>query len=538
MLRVIARNIVSNWAAFAVHVAVTLFLTPFILHNLGLARYGIWALATGLIGYYGLLDFGLRAGMTQYLTRYLATKDFARMNAIASTGFVALACCGVLVAAVTLFVTWLIPSIDRIPQDVTAETQWCVLILGLSTAVQFGFHTFAAVFPATQRFDSSNGVVIGTRLLGAGAVFTALKFGYGLVALSIITAVVGMILYGTLWRLAYRVLPELDISPRLAERESFRPIINHGFWSFFIHGAHRLKTRVDIFLIPIFLPINAVAPYVLALSMAEYLGNMFTPIGYVFFPVMTELDARGDASRLKKAFLVGSKMLMLLAIAAGALSVAWAADFFLLWVGPGVTGNGTYPSPAALYCLLAIPCVCTASQQISQQVCLGTRRMASLSTIVACEVVLRIAFSVLLVQRFGLIGIALGTILPTVIFQMILLPANVCRILGIKGTDYFRETCIRPLLTLVALVCLLGPIMYVVSGVTSWLELFLFATLTGVIVSILLFLIGLDRTERRRFVLEPLLYLGRRVRWFNSSEGTRSDEPSTNTLDSVEVSEP
>ena len=529
MLRVISRNIVSNWAAFAVYAAVTLFMTPFLLSHLGLVRYSIWALITGLIGYYGLLDFGLRVGMTQYLTRYLATKDFARLNATASTGFVALSCCGMVVAAVTLLVTWLIPSIDRIPQDVTVETQWCVLILGLTTAAQFAFQPFAAVFPATQRFDISNGIMICTGLLGAGAVFTALMSGYGLVTLSIITAVTGMVRYGALWRLAYYVLPELDISPRLAERESFRPIINFGFWSFFINGANRLKTRVDIFLIPFFLPVNAVAPYVLALSMAEYLGNLFTPIGFVFFPVMTELDARGDIYRLKKAFLVGSKMLMLLALTGGVLSFVWAADFFRLWVGPGVTGNGTYPSPAILYYLLVIPCVCTASQQISQQVCQGTRRMASLSTITACEVLLRIALSLLLVQRFGLIGIALGTLLPTFIFQMILLPANVCRILKINGTDYLRETCFRPLLTLVALVCLLGPLMYFVTGITGWVELFFFAALTGVVACITLLLLGLDQTERRRFVLEPLLYLGRRVGWFNSSQHTCSDESQTKT---------
>ena len=56
MLRVLIRNIVSNWVGFSVQVAVAFFLTPFILHSLGDTRYGIWSLVIGLTGYYGLLD--------------------------------------------------------------------------------------------------------------------------------------------------------------------------------------------------------------------------------------------------------------------------------------------------------------------------------------------------------------------------------------------------------------------------------------------------------------------------------------------------
>ena len=46
------------------------------LHALGTARYGIWILTSSIIGYYGLLDLGFRAGVTQYLTRYLAVGDY------------------------------------------------------------------------------------------------------------------------------------------------------------------------------------------------------------------------------------------------------------------------------------------------------------------------------------------------------------------------------------------------------------------------------------------------------------------------------
>jgi O-antigen/teichoic acid export membrane protein len=76
LIKVLIRNAASNWLGFAVQAAVAFFLTPFVLASLGPSRYGVWMLVGSLTGYYGLLDLGFRAGLTQYLTRYLATGDY------------------------------------------------------------------------------------------------------------------------------------------------------------------------------------------------------------------------------------------------------------------------------------------------------------------------------------------------------------------------------------------------------------------------------------------------------------------------------
>src|SRR4051812_50031721 len=71
----ILRNVLSNWAGFAVNALVTLVLTPYVLHGLGASRYGIWAITARVIGYYGLLDFGIRGGINQFFTRFVAVGD-------------------------------------------------------------------------------------------------------------------------------------------------------------------------------------------------------------------------------------------------------------------------------------------------------------------------------------------------------------------------------------------------------------------------------------------------------------------------------
>src|SRR3954449_2645792 len=88
---VILRNVASNWTGFLVNAAITLALTPYLLHVLGVGRYGIWILASSIIGYYGLLDVGIRAGVTQYLTRSIAIRDFGGAGEVVSTAVALLA---------------------------------------------------------------------------------------------------------------------------------------------------------------------------------------------------------------------------------------------------------------------------------------------------------------------------------------------------------------------------------------------------------------------------------------------------------------
>ena len=108
--RVISRNILSSWVAYAIQVVVTFFLTPFILSEIGDARYGVWAIVVSITGYYGLLDLGLRAGITQYITRYLACGDVDRMNKAASSGLALHVGCAICVLLVTLVTVAAAPS--------------------------------------------------------------------------------------------------------------------------------------------------------------------------------------------------------------------------------------------------------------------------------------------------------------------------------------------------------------------------------------------------------------------------------------------
>ena len=69
-------------------------------------------------------------------------------------------------------------------------------------------------------------------------------------------------------------------------------------------------------------------------------------------PAATHLDARGEHAALRRMYLTGSRLMLLLTAVCGIVAALWAEDFFRLWVGPQFLTSATYPSVALLFWIL------------------------------------------------------------------------------------------------------------------------------------------------------------------------------------------
>lgn len=499
----LSRNIVSNTTGFGVQVAVTFFLTPFVLHTIGDTRYGIWSLVAGITGYYGLLDVGLRSGITQYLARYLSLGDFDKMNRIASTGFVALACSSVVIFLVSFVLGQWAVFIFHVPPEIEQEVVWCIWIVGGSVAMQFMFFPFSAVFTATERFDLANVIGILSRLLYGGGAYLCVKAGYGLLGLSLVTAASNLLDYGLRWRLAYRILPQLRVSPRLANWGSCWEFMQFGVWNFLIDGGVRLISYTHSIIIGLFMPVAAIAHFALASNLRNYFSQFFAPISHVFFPAATHLDAQGDLPGLRRMYLGGSRLMFIVAIGSGTISAFLAKDFFRLWVGSSYVESESYPSVSLLFSLLLGATICTAGQRIGYQVLLGTRRVRVLATLFAVEGVLNIILSLALIRPYGLLGLAAATLIPAVIIQGIFYPVVLATVLDIRWDEYLRNVLLRPVMFGLFLA---GAMMgfRLVTPAASWGIFFLYGAFATMIAFALVLAIGLTKKERNALFILPL----------------------------------
>src|SRR4030088_3374267 len=86
-ISLVLRAVATSWVAVIANASVGFLLTPFVLHRLGDEAFGVWILITNLVGYYGLVDAGVRSAILRYVSKHRELNDQKRVNEVVSTAF-------------------------------------------------------------------------------------------------------------------------------------------------------------------------------------------------------------------------------------------------------------------------------------------------------------------------------------------------------------------------------------------------------------------------------------------------------------------
>jgi O-antigen/teichoic acid export membrane protein len=144
-----------------------------------------------------------------------------------------------------------------------------------------------------------------------------------------------------------------------------------------------------------------------------------------------------------------------------------------------VSGDLYYRSDIVLY-LLTSGIFCRTLQSMAWQVLLGTRNLAFLTWMNVGEAVANLTISVLLVHRFGLLGVALGSAAPMWVCYGMIMPAYMVLKYKIGWSIYFRAV-VRPIIFTGAIFGVLCGIVVNRYYPSSWMQLFVSTSAVSVL---------------------------------------------------------
>src|SRR5580698_9483831 len=107
----VVRNVLSNWGAYVLAMAVNFFVSPYVVHHLGDTGYGVWTVILSLTGYLGLLDLGVRGAVTRYVAKFHTQGDHDKASNLASSAMVIFATAGLI--AMLASITFAAVIVDR-----------------------------------------------------------------------------------------------------------------------------------------------------------------------------------------------------------------------------------------------------------------------------------------------------------------------------------------------------------------------------------------------------------------------------------------
>ena len=445
----IIKNVSSSWISLATNVLVGFFLSPFILHRLGDAAFGIWVLIFAITGYYGLFDLGIRSSIVRYISKARATGDLQYASRILSTSLFSYTCIGVLSLLLTIVLSIFIDRIFTIPAEFHSTARWLLLMVGASVSLGFPLGVSGGVLEGLQEFAVLNWSNIISTLLRAILIVITIRHGYGLLCVAFIT--VALPLLTSVYRsfVAMRML-STSIGLAYVSRAAFREILGYSGASLIMLISARLRFKSDSVILGAFLSASAITYFNIGSRIVDYAGEIVDSLAQIFVPMSSHSDALGDMDRLRKIVVAGNRFCAFIIFPICALLVLLGKSVIEAWVGVKYV-DASYP----VLLILLLSTTTILAQAASGRVLMGIGRHQTWAIVTLIEGLANLGLSIALVRPYGIIGDAIGTAAPLVVTTTCFLPWHLCRQLQIRMATYLREAYWLPLLLCVPLVLVL-----------------------------------------------------------------------------------
>lgn len=432
------KNVTATWLGLAVHALVGFFLSPFILHRLGDEAFSLWILIFALTGYFGLLDFGIRSSIVKYTAKFIAINDVERLLRYLSTSLAFYTGVAVVIVLATTVVSFYLPSLFKIPAALLGLARILFLLSGLGIALTFPLGVFAGALEGLQKFSWLQLSQIGTTLLRGVLIVVALMKGGGLLAIGTITVGINVLSYVIFACMALYVLP-IRLSMRSVDGIVFREMAGYGVFAFAILAAEKLRFQSDAMVIGALLSATAITYFSIGARLVEYASYAVRSMSQIFTPMSSQFHATGDLVSLRRIFVGGNRASAFIVFPLCVTLIVLGKPIIEAWVG------ARYVAGYSVLVLLIIPRTLYLAQSTSIRILLGMGRHRVLASVLLLEGTVNLILSLLLVRRFGIVGVAWGTAVPLACTSVFFLPHHMCRILEMPLAAFLSRAYRLPL---------------------------------------------------------------------------------------------
>ncbi|BBO72972.1 flippase [Desulfosarcina widdelii] len=433
-------NSLSNVAFVFLNIAVVFVMTPVILVSLGNHDYGIWEIMMSVIGYMGLLQFGIPPAIVRYVAKYSALNDKVKLNKIFSTSFLIVTFTGVICSVLLLIWAYIYP--EAIAEKGVSVRKYFIflIIISVSVTVMFNQMFVQSFHEGFQRYFLVRAITAIIMIATNIFLYIMLKNGYGLIFFAFINTAANLLktlIYYFLLMLPkfggyYFKIKDISIS-------TLRELYEFGFKSFMLGLAGSIKFQTDSIVIGIFLNPSIVPFYIIPVNMLNKVKTIGMSITLTFMPHFSVLNAKGEDDKAVAEFLVYSKYIV------GIMTCIFLSVFFLgaqfieLWIGSKYSKEGQ----VILY-IIGLSFLIYFLNPLCGRILTSKGKHGILAYLGIYEALLNLCLSIVLVNNFGKEGVAFATLISAIVFFPIILQ-KVSKLLGLNTWQYLREVIIPQL---------------------------------------------------------------------------------------------
>ncbi len=436
----VARGVLSDYLLWAVSVFSGLFMTPVMLHYLKPEGYGLWAVFGSLLGYLGIVDLGLSPSTAKHVAQFRAQgRSHAMSEWVSSTLFFYVPLSAVVLGCAILMAPY-VSGLLHVSSGLMTIAKWALIAASFSLAVALPRGALRGVIVGHQRMDIANLVDAAFVMINALTLFVVLSSGGGLLGAALASAGVSVLQTIVVFVLTRILYPSVRMTPRFFNPGVVRRALRFSVPILVVAITTQVVFRTDNIVIGVFRGAREVVNYAIAYTLMWYCMNLVFKISDSLLPVFSDLDAGGERRSMRRAYLESCRLSVALAFCLTVGLIFFGRSAITFWVG-----EERFVGMATLIALALLPAVHSVIH-VGSVMLIGLGRARSIALLSVPDAGLNIVLSVVLVRWLGVVGVALGTLIPELLTTFWYIPRLCNREVRIPGREFIAEVYLRPLI--------------------------------------------------------------------------------------------
>lgn len=406
-----------SYAQMILGVVISLLYTPVMLQILGQSEYGLYNTVSSTISMLSLLSLGFNSGYIRYYAKYKKENDTQAIWKLNGLFLIIFTIIGLVALICGVFLSFNLGYVfaDGLTASEYELAKTLMLLLTCNLSISFPMSVFSHIISANEKFVFLKLVSVIKTVLNPLVTLPLLLMGFRSVAIVVVTLIFsvvtdGIFMYYVLGKLKYK------FHFRNFEKGVVRSLFSYTFFIAINLIVDQINWNADKILLGRFKGTVSVAVYSVGYTLYQYYMMISTSISSMFTPRIhriineTAYDHALQRKKVTELFVKVGRIQFLLLGLVGTGIVFFGKDFITKYWAGSEYGESYY---VAL--LLVLPASIALIQNLGIEIQRAQNKHQFRAIVYVIMAVVNVVVSVVLCQKYGAIGSAIGTAISLVL---------------------------------------------------------------------------------------------------------------------------
>jgi O-antigen/teichoic acid export membrane protein len=489
----LVKNAFANVCRGGAAALIMLLMPPFLTKIISKDAYGTWLLILQLATYVSILDFGIQTAVGRYVAHHNELGEVKERDKIVNTSLAILVCSGLVALIGVCLLSLFLPGFFKdMPAELRQDAQWSLLLVGSSLAISLPSSVFGGIFIGLQRYDIPAWIIGLSKLLGGVAVVIVANYTHSIIMMALVTGAANL-LAGFFLFFEYKKNPlsrSIIFSPKFINKKSFIEVRNYCFGLSIWMIGMTLGAGMDTTVLAFF-DYKSVVYYNISMVFVNVMIGIQNHSISVIMPMTAAAAAQNDRKRVGEILIDYSRYSAVILTLVSVPILIFAPQIVNVWLGKEYVNN--------VVPLLRFLIIANFFRQLSVPYYFVMASLAKQSIIaptLLLEGIINFILSIVLVNIFGAIGVAIATLIGSFINILMNFVYNISRtteVMQINNKKQIFVSLLRPLISAAPIILFILGSSSIESNSITYAVL---SSITFISFLFLLWFIGLNPSER------------------------------------------